>query len=116
MKPMAALVAVCLAVMPLAGCGGTGPAVSRAYAPTAAVTPTPPASAKAPDDYYPLVDYHWLPPVSSFVASRLQSDLRRVPPLLQQGCQVTATERTQEGEDYVRHIVAEAALLRLAET
>jgi hypothetical protein len=95
-RRVAVLVAVFTAAMPLAGC-------------------TSGAGSAAPADYYQLVDYHWLSPVSNFVASRLQSDLRRVPPLLQQGCQLSDSERTQMGEDYVTHIAAEAALLRLAE-
>jgi len=92
------LAAICLVLVSLAACQGSS----------------------APPDgftgYYGTVDYHWLTPVSNFVAARQQSDDRRVPPLLQQGCQLSPADRSEQGENYTTHIVAEAALLRLEET
>jgi hypothetical protein len=103
MRRIAAIVTACCTVLPLAACDSTSGSslVSN--------------SGPAPAAYYGLVDYQWLPPVSNFVASRLQSDLRRVPPLLQQGCQLSDSARKEQGEDFATHVVAEAALLRLAE-
>jgi hypothetical protein len=95
-RRVTALAVACFLAMPLGACRG-GPAPQS--------------------DYYGDVDYHWLPPVTNFVKARLQNDLRRVPPLLQRGCQLPPPNQVEElGEEYTLHISAEAALLRFVET